>query len=301
MPAFIDAPTGEIADWSFRILGWVAASHEDEPVTLDVNGRKVTPHLHESRPLTAALPGFGYVRGVAAIVNLLDVVPPGTAGAPAPSLKVTLGVGDESISREAPVGAGLWRSTQQQLLLRDQARAWCLPRLRCPLCRNDKSDLSVDADRDARRRHRDEARPLRRRDGRLPQHGPPAPPRVSVRTAFWSIMARKSPKVRILSISSGSKIKPNRFSTARITQAILTESQPAISVSRVSGARSRLSSPSSERKIALSSQLSSGIVSILCASYGISAPCGANELLELCGVNPLVNPIFDLWNFTRTS
>lgn len=146
MPAFLDAPQGEIDAWSFRVLGWVAAAEANHPVRLSINGRNITPFLSESKPLAAALSGFDYVRGVVAPVNLLDIVRPAGGKAACPQVRVMLAIGEDAVSRDVPVSPELWRELPEQVQLRARAKAWCRDRLRCPICRNDASSLGPRPD-----------------------------------------------------------------------------------------------------------------------------------------------------------
>ena len=143
MPAFIDAPVGEIDAWSFRVLGWVAAYDPTLPVRVDINGCNVAPFLNESPPLARALREFSYVRSVIAPVNLLDVLRPASAGAVRPQLRITLTIGKEAAGRVATINPALWRSVPEQVQLPAQTKAWCQARLRCPICRVGTNSLAV--------------------------------------------------------------------------------------------------------------------------------------------------------------
>jgi ribosomal protein S27E len=146
MPAFIDSPTGDIEAWSFRVLGWVAAHDPVHPVRLDVNGHNIVPFLSESPPLAAALREFSHVRSVIAPVNVLDVLRPADGESARPRVCITLGIGRDAAVREVAVHPELWRSVPEQVQLQAQTRAWCLARLRCPVCRNEAAALSIRPD-----------------------------------------------------------------------------------------------------------------------------------------------------------
>jgi SAM-dependent methyltransferase len=141
MPAFIDFPNGEIDAWSFRIQGWVADPSASTAVRLKANGRPLAPVLFTRPDAEAALPGYAYVKGVAATANVLDILRPTGADFPR-SVEITLGVDDAEEATVSPVAEQLARAVPEQLALQQQARAWCLERLRCPACRNPAARLA---------------------------------------------------------------------------------------------------------------------------------------------------------------
>lgn len=146
MPAFIDVPSDEIGSWSFQVVGWVAAPRPGAPARLEVSGRKLTPVLYQNAELKAALPAFAYTARVFANVNLLDILRPADAAASPQPVRITLGIGEDVVSRDVSLADTLWRALPEQMAIRRASRAWCADRLRCPVCRDSGARMAIGPD-----------------------------------------------------------------------------------------------------------------------------------------------------------
>jgi len=127
MPLFLDLPEPQIEQTDFAIAGWVAGDSPNVPVRVSINGRRVPHSLQESPGLSAALPGFAFVRRVVAHGHVVD------CGEDAIG-EIDLQFGEEAVKKHVSVAPGLYDVAAREMRLREKTRAWCEANLQCPVC-----------------------------------------------------------------------------------------------------------------------------------------------------------------------
>jgi SAM-dependent methyltransferase len=133
MPVFLDLPSASIDNITFSIAGWVAGHAEDCPIDVHVNGRKVHHQLYERPDVTSALPGFPFVKGVAATGDLRAL---GISQA----VQIELRYGDDREVKLCALDRSLEEVVARESELSALARRFCEGRLCCPNCHNTDFD-----------------------------------------------------------------------------------------------------------------------------------------------------------------
>ncbi|HEX4262041.1 MAG TPA: class I SAM-dependent methyltransferase [Acetobacteraceae bacterium] len=138
MSLYLDEPAEPIATLGFRVAGWVACDDPEAPIAVTVNDRRMAHMLHPRPDVVRAFPEVRFVRGVVAQgdARLLD----GAA-----DVEIALACGAERIARRVPLAPELHASAAAERMLRAEARAWCLERLRCPVCAAPRGRLEIGA------------------------------------------------------------------------------------------------------------------------------------------------------------